>query len=123
LPAPATRSPAWDVSHLQIDRARRLVPTAQFLHADITQVTFPTGTFDAVVSLYVLIHLPLEDQPVLFGRIATWLRPEGWLLATVTHREPWTGTKTAGRAARCRCGRATPMQRRIGPGYRQPACT
>jgi 2-polyprenyl-3-methyl-5-hydroxy-6-metoxy-1,4-benzoquinol methylase len=81
-----------DFSHVQLQRARRLVPTARFLHADATQVTFPASAFDAVVCLYMLFHLPLADQPVLLGRIAGWLRPGGWLLATTAERA-WTGTE------------------------------
>jgi hypothetical protein len=45
-----------------------------------------------VICLYALIHLPLVDQPRLIGSIAGWLRPGGWLLATVGHRA-WTGTE------------------------------
>jgi 2-polyprenyl-3-methyl-5-hydroxy-6-metoxy-1,4-benzoquinol methylase len=40
----------------------------------------------------VLFHLPLDEQPVLLGRIAGWLRPGGWLLATTAQRA-WTGTE------------------------------
>jgi hypothetical protein len=34
----------------------------------------------------------LTEQPRLIDRIATWLRPGGWLLVTVGH-EAWTGTE------------------------------
>jgi 2-polyprenyl-3-methyl-5-hydroxy-6-metoxy-1,4-benzoquinol methylase len=81
-----------DVSDVQIARARRLVPAARFLRADATRVELPAAAFDAVVCLYVLIHLPLEEQPALLGRIAGWLRPGGWLLAT-TGQRAWTGTE------------------------------
>lgn len=81
-----------DLSAVQIRRARRLVPTATFLHADATRATFPAASFDAVVCPYALIHLPLNEQPSLLDRIATWLRPGGWLLATTGHRA-WTGTE------------------------------
>jgi len=47
-----------DISQVQIQRARRLVPAATFLHADITRLTLPAAAFDAVVCLYALIHLP-----------------------------------------------------------------
>lgn len=79
-----------DFSPVQLERARRLVPTARFVLADATQVAFPTAAFDAVVCLYMLFHLPLHEQPVLLGRIAGWLRPGGWLLATAAQRT-WTG--------------------------------
>jgi 2-polyprenyl-3-methyl-5-hydroxy-6-metoxy-1,4-benzoquinol methylase len=81
-----------DLSAVQVQRARQLVPAARVLQADATQVEFPAGAFDAVVCLYVLFHLPLADQPVLLGRIAGWLRPGGWLLVTASQRA-WTGTE------------------------------
>jgi 2-polyprenyl-3-methyl-5-hydroxy-6-metoxy-1,4-benzoquinol methylase len=79
-----------DVSPVQIDRARRLVPDATFLLADANQIAFPDATFDAVVCLYALIHMPAHTQPRLIARVATWLRPGGWFLAT-TGAEAWTG--------------------------------
>jgi 2-polyprenyl-3-methyl-5-hydroxy-6-metoxy-1,4-benzoquinol methylase len=81
-----------DLSEVQIARARALVPQATFLRADAAQVEFPGESFDAVVCLYALIHLPIESQPRLIRRIATWLRPGGWLLAT-TGAQAWTGTE------------------------------
>jgi SAM-dependent methyltransferase len=81
-----------DLSAVQVERARRLVPAARFLHADATEVRFPDSSFDAVVSLYALIHMPLDEQPPLLGRIGRWLRPGGWLLAT-TGLHAWTGTE------------------------------
>jgi 2-polyprenyl-3-methyl-5-hydroxy-6-metoxy-1,4-benzoquinol methylase len=81
-----------DISQVQIERARRLVPQARFLQADATQLDFPPGSFDAVVCLYALIHMPLDEQPRLLHRIAGWLRPSGWLLAT-TGQDAWTGTQ------------------------------
>jgi 2-polyprenyl-3-methyl-5-hydroxy-6-metoxy-1,4-benzoquinol methylase len=80
-----------DLSAVQINRAH-LVPQATFLHADATQITFPDRTFDAVVCLYALIHMPLDAQPQLIRRIATWLRHGGLLLAT-TGAQEWTGAE------------------------------
>jgi 2-polyprenyl-3-methyl-5-hydroxy-6-metoxy-1,4-benzoquinol methylase len=81
-----------DLSEVQIDRARRLVPQATFWQADATEISFPEGAFDAVVCLYALIHMPLAEQPRLIGRIASWLRPGGWLLTT-TGAAAWTGSE------------------------------
>jgi SAM-dependent methyltransferase len=81
-----------DLSAVQVERARRRVPAGRFLHADAAEVDFPASSFDAVVSLYALIHLPLDEQPRLLGRIGRWLRPGGWLLASTGHRA-WTGTE------------------------------
>jgi SAM-dependent methyltransferase len=38
-----------DISEVQIERARCLVPGASFLQADAPQLDFPPGSFDAVV--------------------------------------------------------------------------
>jgi 2-polyprenyl-3-methyl-5-hydroxy-6-metoxy-1,4-benzoquinol methylase len=81
-----------DLSAVQIERARQLVPTARFRHADATQVSFRPSSFDAVVSLYALIHIPLDEQPLLLDRIGRWLRPGGWFLVTTGYRA-WTGTE------------------------------
>jgi 2-polyprenyl-3-methyl-5-hydroxy-6-metoxy-1,4-benzoquinol methylase len=81
-----------DLSEVQISRARQLVPQGRFLHADATEVAFPDRTFDAVICLYALIHMPIDTQPSLIRRIATWLRPGGFLLAT-TGAQEWTGTE------------------------------
>ena len=50
------------------------------------------GTFDAVVSFYSLIHVPIEDQRKLLPKIHRWLRPGGYLLAIVGF-ERWTGVE------------------------------
>jgi 2-polyprenyl-3-methyl-5-hydroxy-6-metoxy-1,4-benzoquinol methylase len=81
-----------DISEVQIERARRLVPAGTFIRADATTVTFPAASFDAVVCLYALVHMPLRAQPELLRRVAGWLRPGGWLLAVTGQRE-WTGTE------------------------------
>jgi SAM-dependent methyltransferase len=80
-----------DISGVQIERARRLVPSAGFTRVDAGRVQFDPGSFDAVVCLYALIHMDLEVQPRLLADIGRWLRPGGWLLATAGHRA-WTGS-------------------------------
>ena len=82
-----------DFSAVQLGRARRLVPAACLVQADMTEVHLRDGGVDAVVSFYALIHVPLEDQRALFPRIRSWLRHGGYLLA-ITGAERWTGTQT-----------------------------
>jgi SAM-dependent methyltransferase len=79
-----------DFSDVQISRARRLVPAARFVCGDILQQPFPPDSHAAVVSFYAIIHMPLSDHPLLFEKIAHWLRASGYFLATVGHDE-WTG--------------------------------
>lgn len=73
-----------DISEEQIWRARRNVPEATFMHGDIMSVTFPSASFDAAVAFYTIFHLPREEHPALLRRIYGWLKPGGYLLATVT---------------------------------------
>jgi len=84
--------PGVDISDVQVERARRLVPAGTFIRADATTIEFPAQSFDAIVCLYALIHMPLASQPGLLQRAAVWLRPAGWLLA-VTGHSAWTGTE------------------------------
>jgi SAM-dependent methyltransferase len=81
-----------DISPVQIDRARDLVSGATFVCCDIVDFVLDPSSFDAIVSLYALIHLPLDDQRELLPRIFTALRPGGLLLAIVGH-ERWTGVE------------------------------
>lgn len=79
-----------DISEVQISRARRLVPKATFIRADIAMVEFPAASFAAVVSFFALIHVPVAEQAGILERIGEWLIPGGLLLMTVGHSS-WTG--------------------------------
>jgi len=81
-----------DISDVQIERARRLVPNARFVRADMTAVRFPADSFAGIVCLYSLIHVPVEEQPGLLARIHRWLRPGGLVLLT-TGEEEYTGVE------------------------------
>lgn len=86
-----------DISPHQLDRARRNVPAATFELADMSDVAFEPGRFDGIVALYSIIHVPRDRHAMLFGRIATWLTPGGWFLASLGTEddpggtEPWLG--------------------------------
>ena len=67
----------------RLELARAAVPGAAFLRADMTEVDFEAGSFDAVVALYSIAHVPREQHAALFERIARWLRPGGLLLASL----------------------------------------
>jgi ubiquinone/menaquinone biosynthesis C-methylase UbiE len=104
-----------DISEVQIARARELVPQAEFVNADVMSLSFPPASFDHVVSLYALIHLPLAEQSELLERIAGWLRPAAPSCARrATPLGP--APKTTGWTAAPECGGATQMQRPTEPG-------
>jgi SAM-dependent methyltransferase len=85
-----------DLSDTMVARARDLVPGATFLRGDATsvdEIDFDTSSFDAVVSFYALIHMPITDQPGVIARASRWLRPGGLFMATVGH-SVWSGTES-----------------------------
>src|SRR5919109_1173881 len=50
-----------DISERQIELAKRRVPKATFVRADMTEIRFPPESFDAVAAFYSLTHLPREE--------------------------------------------------------------
>ena len=88
-----------DISDTQVRRARRLVPRARFVRADLAEVDFPPASFAAVVCLYALIHVPRREHRAVIRNAARWLPPGGWFLAIVGHRrfegreDRWLGSE------------------------------
>jgi ubiquinone/menaquinone biosynthesis C-methylase UbiE len=72
-----------DLSAVQVERARERIPHGRFLVADVTQLVLEPESFDAVMSLFMLGHVPRAEQAPLLRTIRGWLRPGGWLLATM----------------------------------------
>lgn len=77
---------------MQIERARRLVPGGRFEQSDLATWEAEPATFDAVISLYTLIHVPLDDQRQLLPRIRRWLRAGGLFLA-IFGRDRWSAVE------------------------------
>lgn len=73
-----------DISAEQIRRARENVRHAEFFHSDIMALDFPAASFDAVVALYAIFHIPRGEHDRLFRNIRRWLKPGGYLLATLS---------------------------------------
>ena len=71
-----------DLSARQLELARRHVPAANFLKADMTDLSFGPETFDAAVALHSIIHVPRAEHPALLGKISRCLKPGGVFLAT-----------------------------------------
>jgi cyclopropane fatty-acyl-phospholipid synthase-like methyltransferase len=86
-----------DVSARQLELARKNVPEATFLKADMAEVTFAPETFDAEVAFHSIIHVPRTDHQELLRNIHRWLEPRGVFLATMTvtdyegRDEDWEG--------------------------------
>jgi ubiquinone/menaquinone biosynthesis C-methylase UbiE len=88
-----------DLSREQLKRAQGRLPGATLIHGDFTEVELPPASFDAVVSFYVLNNLPQDELEPLLQRVAGWLRPGGWFLASLPSsdnpgwRGEWLGTE------------------------------
>jgi cyclopropane fatty-acyl-phospholipid synthase-like methyltransferase len=88
-----------DGSIEQVKLARQNVPQAEFIHADMTAITFPQQSFDAVAAFYSITHVPREEHATLLRRIADWLKPNGLFLASLGSGEcadwfgEWLGTE------------------------------
>ena len=80
-----------DISSSMIALARKNVPSARFVHADVVETEFPEGSFDAIVSYYSIFHIPRQEHRELLRRFARWLRPGGLLLFTVAKNDDGPG--------------------------------
>jgi cyclopropane fatty-acyl-phospholipid synthase-like methyltransferase len=87
-----------DGSVQQIVRARRNVPAATFVHADMCDVEFEAASFDAVGAFYSITHLGAAQQGAVISKISLWLKPGGTLVASFATGESgewigeWLGT-------------------------------
>ncbi|KAI1467550.1 S-adenosyl-L-methionine-dependent methyltransferase [Daldinia caldariorum] len=115
-PYPEARVTANDISGTQIELARSnlLLGVTEgggdadadagtserltLVEGDMTELVFPAASFDAVLALYSLIHLPRAEQTDMLGKIARWLKPGGYLVANFAERgeeaivkEKWLG--------------------------------
>jgi SAM-dependent methyltransferase len=72
-----------DISTGQLALARRNATAASLVRADMTEVAFAPGAFDAVVAFWTLIHVPRVAHPSLLARIYAWLKPGGLFAGTL----------------------------------------
>ena len=69
-----------DFAEVQLGLARRHVPTALWVCADLVALPFADRSFDAVCSYYAIIHIPREQHAGVLGDVARVLRSEGLAL-------------------------------------------
>ncbi|KAK1674188.1 methyltransferase domain-containing protein [Colletotrichum godetiae] len=92
LTAPDTYVTANDLSTTQIDVARKNLAKhgtdrVSFAEGDMMKLEFSEGSFDAVIAMYSIIHLPREEQTEMINRVAKWLKPGGLLLANFASKD------------------------------------
>src|SRR5262245_31541967 len=74
---------ALDRSAVQLSLSRANVPDAVLVRADIAEVAFRPGSFDAVVAFWTLIHVDRDRHGSVLARVHEWLRPGGLFAATL----------------------------------------
>ncbi|KAG0649159.1 Delta(24)-sterol C-methyltransferase [Hyphodiscus hymeniophilus] len=76
---------ANDISRAQIELAKSRIrgTNVDFNQEDMTKLNFEPASFDAVVAFYSIIHLPREEQGMMFQKIFSWLRNDGYLLCNL----------------------------------------
>jgi cyclopropane fatty-acyl-phospholipid synthase-like methyltransferase len=86
-----------DVSARQLELARRHVPAVTFVKEDMAALDFAPGSFDAVVALHSIIHVPRAEHAALLRKTNAWLKPMGLLLAALSltdyegEQDDWEG--------------------------------
>jgi SAM-dependent methyltransferase len=93
LLAERSRVTGVDISAAQLMAARRNVPRATFLQGDLASIEIPTGSFDGIVALYSISHVPREEHANLFRRLSNWLPSGGLFIASLGARDSpdWHG--------------------------------
>ena len=71
-----------DISAKQIQLARKNVAGTRFIQSDMGKLDFPVNSFSGVCAFYVFNHFPREELPVMFGKISSWLHPDGLFVAS-----------------------------------------
>ena len=79
-----------DFSKKMLELAVHYAPEMKLIHADMLDVEFEPGHFDAITSIYSLFHIPHTRHAELFAKFHLWLRPGGKVLFTYATKE-YTG--------------------------------
>jgi ubiquinone/menaquinone biosynthesis C-methylase UbiE len=79
-----------DISSVQIKNACQNVPAASFITGDMVTLNYPLNSFNAVIALYSIIHVPMDEQKEVLVKVYDWLRPGGYFLCTAGAHQ-WTG--------------------------------
>ena len=76
-----------DISPRCIEIAKNYCPDLEFQVADMRNSKIPDNTFDAVVSMYSIIHTPKDQAYQFFREFRDILKPGGKLMLTVKRGE------------------------------------
>jgi ubiquinone/menaquinone biosynthesis C-methylase UbiE len=71
-----------DISDTMLDMAKKNVPEAVLYKKNIMEVdnTFPENTFDGIISVFTLFHIPRKLHADVFEKFTAILKPSGILM-------------------------------------------
>lgn len=69
-----------DISDTMLELARENVPGASFINMDANELEFPPNSFDGLISVYTLFHIPRDEHPKIIKNFYDVLKPGGILL-------------------------------------------
>lgn len=81
-----------DLSREQCRLARENAPGARIVQGDVTELPFVSNSFDALVSMYTIIHVPWDHQADCAREIHRVCRHDAPVLVT-TGTQDWEGTE------------------------------
>ncbi len=69
-----------DISDTMLEMATKNVPEADFINKDMNNLDFNENSFDGIISVYALFHVPKKNHPNIIKQFFKILRPGGILL-------------------------------------------
>ena len=80
-----------DLSETMLNLARKNVPSADFIQMDMNDLKFNENTFDGIISVYALFHVPREKHFEIFKNVFRIMNAGGILMINVgTHESEGT---------------------------------
>lgn len=86
------RATGLDFSRGQLELARNRAPGMSLLQGDLTELPFDEGTFDALVSIYAVIHVPWDRHEKCFREFHRVCIDGAPILVTVGTSD-WSGSQ------------------------------
>jgi ubiquinone/menaquinone biosynthesis C-methylase UbiE len=63
---------------------KKKIPHAKFLKKDMMKMNFPENSFDIIISILAILHIPKRNHKKLFRDIYKIIKPKGRILIGMT---------------------------------------